>query len=148
MLQRLDGEYSGPFEFDIASRHNRREYEKDQLEARKLKNGFACDDKLQAVLESAKHVGLDARKPDKREILGMVKSGTHDKNLGTFHEVLSDCYLLSKAEADKKYMILTDKTMHEYFCKRCHGILDGIILKYLDVESHMDLLSWGMQTKP
>ncbi len=140
MLQRLDGEYFSRFQFDIASRRNRREYEKDQLEARKLKNSSTRPIELQAMLASAKHMGLDPSKPDKREILGMVKSGTHHTNLVTFHKILSDCYLLSKAEADKKYMILTDKVTYDHFHKRCKAIMGEIELVYLDTDEHRHLL--------
>ena len=79
-------------------------------------------------------------KYDKREIVGMVKSGKHNSSGTTYHSILGDCFLLTKVKADKKYMILTDKEMYDYFLYRCKEILDEIILVHLDADKHKHLL--------
>jgi len=144
MLQSDDGQYFNSFQFDIASRRHRHEYEEFLSKQKELKSVSSEIDKLEqqrSIIELSKYMGFDPAVPDKREILGMVKSGKHHISGTNYHAILGDCYLLSKAEADKKYMILTDKEMYEYFFRRCYGILDGIILKYLDVEKYKELLS-------
>ena len=79
--------------------------------------------------------------PDRRKVIGMVKSGKHNSNGNTFQSILGDCFLLTRAKADKKYMILTDKEMYDYFHKRCKAILGKIKLVYLDVSLHRHLLN-------
>lgn len=143
MLLNVDREYFSPFQFDIASRRNRKEYEKiisKQREYEETHEEINESKQQEFRLELTKIMGLDPSKPDEREVLGMVKSGKHDDGGTTYHSILGDCFLLNQAKADKKYMILTDKNMYDYFFNRCKELLDEIILVYLDVYKHKELL--------
>ena len=41
--------------------------------------------------------------------MGMVKSGRRGSGGDTYHSILGDCFLWTRAKVDKKYMILTDE---------------------------------------
>ena len=84
---------------------------------------------------------ISSSTPDHRKVIGMVKTGKHKPNAITYQSILGDCFLLTRAKADKKYMILTDKEMYDYFHKRCKAILGKIKLVYLDVSLHRHLLN-------
>lgn len=77
---------------------------------------------------------------DKREIIGMVKSSKYDNSGNAYASILGDCFLLNWANADKKYMVLTDQKMYDYFIGRCEPLLDEIMLVYLDPDEHKELL--------
>lgn len=133
-----------PFEFDIASHPQRKEIEelqeklkKDKEEHRKIKDLWNNE----YFIKMANLYAVSPDTPDDREIVGMVKSGKYSINGNTFCSILGDCFLLTKAKADKKYMILTDQKMYNYVQKRCVGLLDGIELMYLDVDENRDLLN-------
>lgn len=137
-----------PFEFDIASHPRRKEIEELQKELEKYEEEHGKIKDLwndQYYFEHLiKAVGLRAESPDtpdNREVVGMVKSGKHDSNGNTFRSILGDCFLLTKAKADNKYMILTDQEMHDYVRNRCKGLLDEIELVYLDADENKDLLN-------
>ena len=134
------------FEFDITSHPRRKEIKKLQEKIKKhehkhgkIKYDHPFDDPF--ALELAGMDGISSSTPDKREIIGMVKTGKHNPNAITFQSILGDCFLLTRAKADKKYMILTDKEMYDYFHKRCKAILGEIKLVYLDVSLHRHLLN-------
>jgi len=132
-----------PFEFDITSRPKRKEIE---IINSKIKQYEKQHGKIKNVVDNPyfkELVGMYGISPgqiDNREIIGMVKSGKHDSGGVTYESILGDCFLLSRAKADKKYMILTDKAMHDYFLDRCKGILNEILLVYLDLNEHKQLL--------
>ena len=91
-------------------------------------------------MKLARLYGQSPNQPNNREIIGMVKSGKHDSGGNTYQSILGDCFLLTRAKADKKYMILTDKEMYDYFRSRCKAILGEIKLVYLDSDKHKYLL--------
>ena len=132
-----------PFEFDITSHPKRKEIE---MINSKIKQYEEQHGKIKNVADNPyfkELVGMYCISPgevDNREIIGMVKSGKHDRGSVTYQSILGDCFLLTKAKADKKYMILTDKEMYDYFLGRCNGILDEIMLVYLDLDEHKQLL--------
>ena len=84
---------------------------------------------------------ISSSTPDHRKVIGMVKSGKYNSNANTFQSILGDCFLLTRAKADKKYMILTDEKMYDHFQDRCKAILGEIKLVYLDVSLHRHLLN-------
>ena len=84
--------------------------------------------------------GHSPDKPDHREIIGMVKSGKQSSGRNTYHAILGDCFLLTRAKADKKYMIMTDKKIYDYFYDRCKVILNEIELVYLNPDEYRYLL--------
>ena len=136
-----------PFEFDIASHPQRKEIKELQEKLKKYEevHGKIKDRWNDQYFKEhfVKVMGLYAQSPDtpdNREVIGMVKSGKHDSGGNTFRSILGDCFLLTRAKADKKYMFLTDIEMHSYFQKRCNGILDEIELVYLNVDEHEYLL--------
>jgi hypothetical protein len=130
------------FEFDITSHPRRKEIE---IINSKIKQYEEQHGKINNMIDNPyfkELVGMYCLSPgqfDNREIIGMVKSGKHD-NGTNYESILGDCFLLTKAKADKKYMILTDKDMYDYFLGRCKGILDEITLIYLDIDKHKQLL--------
>lgn len=132
-----------PFEFDITSHPRRKEIE---IINSKIKQYEEQHGKIKNMIDNPyfkELVGMYGFSPgqiDNREIIGMVKSGKHDSGGVTYASILGDCFLLTKAKADKKYMILTDKDMYDYFLGRCDGILDEITLVYLDIDKHKQLL--------
>ena len=136
-----------PFEFDIVSHPRRKEIEELQEELKKYEEHGKIKDlwNNQYFKENLiKTIGLYGESPDapdNREVVGMVKSGKHDSNGNTFHSILGDCFLLTKAKADKKYMILTDLEMYNYAQERCEGLLGEIELVYLDADRNRDLLN-------
>ena len=130
------------FEFDIVSHPRRKNIEDVNT---KIKQYEQQHGKIENFLDNPFWRDLSALygqspKYDKREIVGMVKSGKHNNNLNTYQSILGDCFLLTKTKAVKKYMILTDKEMYDYFLNRCKGILDEIILVHLDTDKHRQLL--------
>ena len=132
------------FEFDIVSRQRSKEIKKLQEKIKKHENqhGKIKDNHtLAQELSGLRYGGYSDKNPDKREVIGMVKTGKHKPNAITFQSILGDCFLLTRAKADKKYMILTDKEMYDYFHKRCKAILGKIKLVYLEVSLHRHLLN-------
>lgn len=131
------------FEFDITSQSNRKEIE--ELNS-KIKQYEKTHGKINHYknnpyfMELTSLYGHTEGEPDKREIIGMVKSSKHDKANVAYESILGDCFLLSRAYADKKYMVLTDQKMYDYFLGRCKPILNEIILVYLDPNEHKELL--------
>lgn len=137
-----------PFEFDIASHPRRKEIEeleeelkKHEEEHGKIKDLWNDQYSFEHIIKAADLRGWSPDIPDNREVVGMVKSGKHDNSCNTFHSILGDCFLLTKAKANNKYMILTDREMHDYVRERCTGLLDEIELVHLDVDKNRDLLN-------
>ena len=132
------------FEFDIASHPQQKEIEELQNELKKYEEEHG---KIKDLLNNEYFIkiinlrALSPDDPDNRKIVGMVKSGKYDNSGNTFGSILGDCFLLTKAKADKKYMILTDQKMHDYVRKRCEVLLDEIELVYLDADENKDLLN-------
>ena len=131
------------FQFDITSQPQRKEIEELQNKVKEYENQHGKIENYRDNPYFIKLAGLhghSADKPDNREIIGMVKSGKHDSGGNTYQSILGDCFLLTKAKADKKYMILTDKEMYDHFLYRCKAILGEIKLVYLDIDKHRYLL--------
>jgi len=131
------------FEFDITSNPQRKEIEELQEKIKKYERQHGViNDKLSHpyVIELIGMYDHSPDKPDNIEVIGMVKSGKHSNGGNTYHSILGDCFLLTKAKADKKCMILTDKEMYDYFQGRCKAILDEIELVYLNPNEHRYLL--------
>ena len=131
------------FEFDIASNPRRKEIEELEEKIRKQEKQYgktANTLDTSYILKRSELYGRSSDGPDHREVIGMVKSGKHSNGNNTYHAILGDCFLLSKAKADKKYMILTDKIMYDYFYERCKAILGEIELVYLDPYEYRYLL--------
>ena len=131
------------FEFDIASPPRRKENEKllKKIKEHKEQHGkIESGPDYSSIVELSKLVGYSPGTLDKREIIGMVKSGSHTRNRHTFQAILGDCFLLTRAKADKKYMILTDKKMYDYTHDRCKAILSEIELVYLNPYEQRHLL--------
>ncbi len=124
------------FKFDIASYKRGREIEKINAEKKQYeeKHGKDSYPRNEFIIKMAKLYGISPGEVDRREIIGMVKSGKHDDGGVTYETILGDCFLLARASADKKYMILTDKKMYDYFNYRCKAILNEIELVYLDCD--------------
>ena len=138
-----DGGEMYSFQFDITSYPQRKEIEKLQEERKEYENQHGKIKNFQDdpyIMKLANLYGSSPDKPDNREIIGMVKSGKHDSGGNTYHSILGDCFLLTRAKADKKYMILTNKEMYDYFLYRCKAILGEIELVYLDSDKHRYLL--------
>ena len=131
------------FRFDITSLPQRKEIEEldRKRKEREKQHGKSkdCPD-VQALIESARLYGRSPDKPENREIVGMVKSGKLDEHGNTYQKILGDCFLLTRARADKKYMILTDKDMYDHFHRRCKAIMGEIELVYLNPDEHRHLL--------
>ena len=133
-----------PFEFDIVSCPQRKEIKELQEKLKKYEEEHGKIKDLLNNEHSIKIINLiipSPNTPDNREVVGMVKSGKYDSNGNTFRAILGDCFLLTKAQADKKYMILTDQKMYNYVQKRCVGLLDGIELMYFNANKYKDLLN-------
>ena len=60
----------------------------------------------------------------------MVKSSKQSSGRNTYNAILGDCFLLTRAKANKKYMILTYKEMYDYFRGRCKAILGEIETRF------------------
>ena len=71
----------------------------------------------------------------------MHMSHIYGNSSSAYASILGDCFLLNRACADKKYMILTDQKMYDYFLGRCKPILGEIMLVYLDLDKHKELLN-------
>lgn len=131
------------FEFDIASHPNRKEIAELDYKIKQYKAAHGVDN-IQDTQYFTQLTGLYsflADKTDHREIVGMVKARKHDRSRNAYVSILGDCFLLARAKADKKYMILTDKTLYDYFLSRCSLILEDIELVYLDLAKHKHLLN-------
>ena len=130
------------FEFDITSRPKRKEFENINSKIRQYEKEQSkkIDRHNPLFAELVKMYCRTPNEPDHREVIGMVKSGRHANGNRTYESTLGDCFLLTRAKADKKYMILTDKKMHEYFLNRCRPIMQEIELVYLDPDEHGYLL--------
>jgi len=102
---------------------------KDQVMLGHDKNGIPLTFEFD-IASKKKSMGFG--KTDEREIVGMVKTTKWKSEGPEFASVLGDCFLLSKANSNQKYMILTDKEMFENVKRRVGGFLDGINLTYLD----------------
>jgi len=132
-----------PFEFDITSHPRRKEIEIINYKIKQYEEQHGKIENWRNnpyFTELTSLYGISPDQPDNREIIGMVKSGKHDSGGVTYQSILGDCFLLTIAKADKKYMILTDKEMYDYFLDRCKGILDEILLVYLDLDEQRQLL--------
>ncbi len=115
------------FEFDIASRRRRKEIDEVESEIKqyKEKHGkITFENELFMKLFSL--CGISSGEVDHREVIGMVKATKY--NGVAYEAILGDCFLLARASADKKYMILTDKKMYDHFNRRCKAILHEIEL--------------------
>ena len=131
------------FQFDITSQPQRKEIEELQNKVKEYENQHGKMENDKGNPYSEKLVSLythSSNRPDNNEIIGMVKSDKHDSGGNTYQSILGDCFLLTRAKANKKYMILTDKEMYDYFCYRCKTILGEIKLVYLDSDKHGYLL--------
>lgn len=127
----------------LTSHPQRKEIEELQKKVKEYKNKHGKIENYQDNPYFKELIGMyfhSPDKPDNREIIGMVKSGKHSGGGNTYHAILWDCFLLTRAKADKKYMILTDKEMYDYFCGRCKAILGEIELVYLNPDEHRYLL--------
>jgi len=65
-------------------------------------------------------------------IVGEVKSGKHIAT--TFKGALNDCFFMSKVNAKRKIMVLTDKTFYTYFKSKADGVIsDDIEVIFMQV---------------
>ena len=130
------------FQFDIASHPRRKEIEFVWNNIKEYEKQHGKNKQWSVYHKELIGLhGYSFDEPDDREIIGMVKSGKYDKSGNTTYEsILGDCFLLTRVNAKKKYMILTDKEMYDYFYGRCKPILQDIDLIYLDVDEHRYLL--------
>lgn len=62
---------------------------------------------------------------DDMNIVGEIKSGK--KSRSTYLGALSDCFFLTKIEAKKKLLILTDKEFYTYFKVYSEGVIPNNI---------------------
>lgn len=62
---------------------------------------------------------------DDMSVIGEIKSGK--KSRGNYLGALTDCFLLTKIEAKKKLLILTDKEFYTYFKVYSEGIIPSNI---------------------
>ncbi len=132
-----------PFQFDITSQPQRKKIEKLEKKRKEYENQHVKTKNFldnPYIMKLARLYGQSPNQPNNREIIGMVKSGKRDSGGNTYQSILGDCFLLTRAKADKKYMILTDKEMYDYFRSRCKTILGEIKLVYLDIDKHRYLL--------
>ncbi len=89
------------FEFDIAS-YRQRGIEKPELGKKQYGEKNEADSRLEGESKSSTPYAISPGEVDHRKIVGMVKSTQYD---GVAYEaILGDCFLLSRASADKKYM--------------------------------------------
>lgn len=68
-------------------------------------------------------------------ILGEIKSG---RNIAmTFKGALNDCFYLSKVEAKRKVLVLTDKGFYTYFKEKADGLIpNDIEVIFVQVSDH------------
>jgi len=132
------------FEFDITSHPHRKKIEEVNSKIKQYENIHGKITNYQDNPYFTELVGLYGHTegiPDKREIIGMVKSNKYGKSGSAYASILGDCFLLNRANANKKYMVLTDQKMYNYFFGRCKPILGEIMLVYLDPDKHKELLN-------
>ncbi|AGK99840.1 hypothetical protein [Desulfoscipio gibsoniae] len=61
---------------------------------------------------------------------GRTKSGNIP--VGKLNGLYSKCYIMEKANADRKYIYFTNREFYEIFRRNSIGIVDGIELRYFD----------------
>lgn len=73
------------------------------------------------------------------EVVGEIKSNRLGRNQSSFNLVLADCFFLAKMKARRKFMVLTNRRLYNFFLAKTAGILpSGIEVIHIQVELQSD----------